>query len=302
MASAPGKVILFGEHFVVHGNPAIVSAINLRAKVEVAEAEGDVISLEGFIGDNPATSTASYLVKKLGYDRGLGLRIFSQIPQSVGLGSSAAIAVASAAATLQLIIGEIDRRLLLEAAYEGEKVAHYMPSGIDTSVAAFGGAGTYTRSRGYEKVDMRLEELLVINTGKLRKTGDLVRRVREFGEKDPKRFGEIIDEAAGIVDEALRALRVPDLEFVGRLMNRNQELLRVIGVSSREIEEVIEECLRLGAYGAKLTGAGGGGCVIAIADEEQMEKIAEKLGERFSVMKLRLMAEGVTIEPRPGSL
>ncbi|MCX8187554.1 MAG: mevalonate kinase [Nitrososphaeria archaeon] len=300
-ASAPGKIILFGEHFVVHGNPAIASAINLRASVEVVEAEGGVISLEGFIGDNPASSAASYLVKKLGYNRGLRLRISSQIPQSVGLGSSAAIAVASAAATLQLIGRKLDHRLLLEAAHEGEKVAHYTPSGIDTSIAVFGGAGVYTRSEGYKKIDMGLEELLVINTGRPRRTGDLVRKVREFGENNPGKFGEILDEAARIVDEALRALREPDLEIIGRLMNRNQELLRMVGVSSEEIEEVIGECLRLGACGAKLTGAGGGGCVIAVADRDQMDKISRKLCERCQVMRVGLMAEGVRIEPRPGS-
>jgi len=298
-ASAPGKVILFGEHFVVHGNPAIVSAIDLRARVEAVETDEEAISLEGFTGDNPASSAASYLAKKLGYRKGLRLKISSQIPQSVGLGSSAAIAVASAAATLHLIKGVIEYPLLLEAAYEGERVAHYTPSGIDTSVAAFGGAGVYTRSEGYRKINMRLEELLIINTGKPRKTGDLVRRVREFSEAQPERFRELLEEAAGIAEEALRSLRKPDLETLGKLMNRNQELLRLVGVSSREIEEVVRLCLNSGAYGAKLTGAGGGGCVIAVADYDRIDEIVKELGERFSVMRARLMAEGVRIESQP---
>lgn len=301
-ASAPGKVILFGEHFVVHGNPAIVSAVGLRARVEVVESSGGMVLVEGFAGDNPASSAASYIMKKLGHSEGLRLRIFSQIPQSVGLGSSAAIAIASAAATLQLLMGRIDDGLLLEAAYEGEKVAHYIPSGIDTSVAAFGGAGTYTRLEGYRRIDMKLDELLVINTGRPRKTGDLVKKVKEFSESNSEKFMEILKEAAGIVDEALKALRKPDLEILGMLMNKNQELLRIVGVSSEEIEEVIKECLRLGAYGAKLTGAGGGGCVIAIADHDQMDKIARELGGKFSVMKVRLMAEGVKIEPQTSGL
>ena len=301
IASAPGKVILFGEHFVVHGNPALVSAIDLRAKVEVAETEEGAVLLDGFTGDNPATAAAQYLVKKLGYEKGLRLRISSQIPQSVGLGSSAAIAVASAAATLYLIKGELNHRLLLEAAYEGERVAHYTPSGIDTSVATFGGAGSYTRSEGYRKLDIGLERLLIINTGKPRKTGDLVRKVRVFSETYPEKFREVLEEAAAIAEDAVKFLKSSDLESLGKLMNRNQELLRLIGVSSKEIEEVIQMCLKLGAYGAKLTGAGGGGCVIAVVDYERMDEFVRALGKRFSVMKTRLMEDGVRIEPQPNN-
>lgn len=298
-ASAPGKVILFGEHFVVHGNPAIVSAISRRARVEVAESENDVFVVEGFQGDNPASSAASYLAKKLGYSRGLILRISSQIPQSVGLGSSASVAVAAAAATLQLIRGKIEYDLLLEAAHEGEKVAHYMPSGIDTAVATFGGAGTYTRSEGYRRIDIGLKELLVINTGKPRSTGEIVKKVKEFGEMNPGKFREILAEASWIVREALGALRQPDLEYLGRLMNKNQELLRIVGASSKEIEEVIDSCLALGAHGAKLTGAGGGGCVIAVADHDRLNKIVSELSKKFSVMRVELMDEGVRVEHVP---
>ena len=296
-ASAPGKVILFGEHFVVHGNPAIVSSISLRAKVEAEKIPEEHVKLEGFEEDNPAIVASRYVLGKLRRQHGLKLRIFSEIPQSVGLGSSAAVSVAAAAATMKLCLNEIDLPLVLEAAHEGEKIIHYTPSGIDTSVATFGGGGVYSRAEGYRRLDLKLEYVLIVNTGKLRRTGDLVRKVKAFQEKNPEKFRQILASAGGIVSEAIDHLKSLDLESLGKLMNKNQELLRTIGVSSPEIEEAVAACLDAGAYGAKLTGAGGGGCVIAVADYDKLDQMREKLEGKFSVVKARLMVEGVRAEP-----
>ncbi len=296
-ASAPGKVILFGEHFVVYGNPAIVSSISLRARSTAFKSFGDEVKLEDGSRDNPSVRSATYVLEKLGQSGGITLRISSEIPESVGLGSSASVAAASAAATLKLYSDRLDLPLILEAAHEGERIIHYTPSGIDTSVAVFGGAGTYTKLEGYRRLDLGLEELLVVNTGKKRRTGDLVRRVREFGEKNPERFESFLEESKRIVEAALDHLKSQNLEALGLLMRRNQELLKAVGVSSQEIDDVVEACLRLGAYGAKLTGAGGGGCVIAIADYDKLDSLVKELGRRFQVFKMRLGVEGVKIEP-----
>jgi len=296
-ASAPGKVILFGEHFVVYGNPAIVSSIGLRAAVTAETASVEAVELESAEAENPAVIASRHILAKLGGERGIRLRISSEIPQNVGLGSSAAVSVAAAAATMMLLRGEMDLDLVLEAAQEGERVIHYTPSGIDTSVATFGGAGVYTRETGYRRLDLGLKHLLIVDTGGRRRTGDLVRRVRIFSEENPERFRALLEEAAGIVSEALDCLKSLDLERLGGLMNRNQELLRAIGVSSPEIEGAVEACLRAGAYGAKLTGAGGGGCVIAVTDYDNLDRVARALEGRFSVVKARLMVEGVRAEP-----
>lgn len=302
IASAPGKAILFGEHFVVYGNPAIVSSINLRAKVAASRAQEVGVKLEDGSRENPAVRSASYILEKLGQGGGITLRISSEIPQSVGLGSSAAVAVASAAASLKLCLDELDLNLVLEAAHEGEKIIHYTPSGIDTSIATFGGAGIYTRSEGYRRLDLKLEEILIVNTGRQRRTGDLVKSVRDFREKDPKRFKELLEESKRIVEESIDHLKAHEIEPLGRLMTRNQELLRIIGVSSPEIELAVDACLKAGAYGAKLTGAGGGGCVIAVADYDKLDLLAKKLTTFPQVFRARLGVEGVRIEPQVGSL
>ena len=300
-ASAPGKVILFGEHFVVYGNPAIVSSIDLRARVTASSSREEGVTLEEWPQENPAVRSANYVLEKLRRKGGINLKISSEIPQSVGLGSSAAIAVASAAATLKLCSDKLDLKLILEAAHEGEKVIHYTPSGIDTSIATFGGAGTYTRSEGYRKLDFGLEEILIVNTGRQRRTGDLVRRVKEFREKDPKRFEELLEESKRIVEESVDRLKAHEIEPLGKLMIRNQELLRAIGVSAPEIEQAVDACMSAGAYGAKLTGAGGGGCVIAVADYDKLDLLVEKLSKYFQVFRARLRVEGVRIEPQAGN-
>ena len=297
-ASAPGKVILFGEHFVVYDKPALVSAIGLRAYAEVGRSDRGII-LDGWTGENPAIRASAYIAEELEYPGGINLRIWSSIPQSVGLGSSASVSVASAAATSLLLKGELDLELIMRAAHIGESLVHYRPSGIDTTIATYGGGGIYTRSKGFKSMDFNLDEILIINTGKARRTGDLVKKVKEFKDAHGEEFEKILEDAEQIIWEAVDALRARDVESIGKLMLRNQELLRKVGVSSKEIEDVIELCMKSGAFGAKLTGAGGGGCVIAVAEEGKINLLMENLGKSFEVMRCELMAKGVREDSFP---
>jgi len=297
-ASAPGKVILFGEHFVVYDKPALVSAIGLRAYAE-AERSSRGIILDGWTGENPAIRASAYIAEELEYSGGINLRIWSSIPQSVGLGSSASVSVASAAATSLLLKGELDLELIMRAAHIGESLVHYRPSGIDTTIATYGGGGIYTRSKRFKSMDFNLDEILIINTRKARRTGDLVKKVKEFKDAHGEEFEKILEDAEQIIWEAVDALRARDVESIGKLMLRNQELLRKVGVSSKEIEDVIELCMKSGAFGAKLTGAGGGGCVIAVAEEGKINLLMENLGKSFEVMRCELMAKGVREDSFP---
>ncbi|RLG01920.1 MAG: mevalonate kinase [Thaumarchaeota archaeon] len=299
-ASAPGKVILFGEHFVVYDKPALVSAINLRAYAEVEKSDRGIV-LDGWTEENPAVKASAYIAKELEYSGGINLRIRSSIPQSVGLGSSASVSVASAAATSLLLKGELDLELIMEAAHIGESLIHYRPSGIDTTIATYGGGGIYIRSKGFKNLSFDLNEILIINTGKARRTGDLVKKVKEFKDTHVEEFERILGNAERIIWEAVDALKNGDVELIGKLMLRNQELLRRVGVSSKEIEDVIELCMKYGALGAKLTGAGGGGCVIAVAEEGKLDLLMENMSKSFEVMRCRLMAEGVREDSFPKS-
>jgi len=296
-SSAPGKVILFGEHFVVYDKPAIVSAINLRARVEAWRYGRSGVWIEyRMLVDHPSTKAVEYILEKTGFMSGIRLKILSKIPASVGLGSSASVSVASAASASLISLGRIDRELVEKAALEGEKIVHINPSGIDTTIAICGGTGIYRRSRGFNPIDIPLKKILIIDTGKTRRTGEMVNRVREFSEKNKDRFREILSREEELINDVLDAFKSLDLEKLGKLMLVNQSLLREVGVSSLEIEEAIKLALDAGAYGAKLTGAGGGGCIICLADEDKIEKISKSISNKFKVYLTELSAEGLREE------
>jgi len=295
--SAPGKVILFGEHFVVYDKPAIVSAIHLRARVEawIHDHPGVWVGNRRLL-NHPASRAMEYVFEKTGNTLGVRLKISSGIPSSVGLGSSASISVASAGTASLITLGRIDKELVRIAAIEGEKIVHFNPSGIDTSIALYGGGGLYTRSRGFTPIVIPLKKILIIDTGKTRRTGEMVKRVREFMEKNKERFNDILGREEELIGEVIDAFRGLDLERLGRLMLENQNLLREVGVSSLEIEEAVKLALNAGAYGAKLTGAGGGGCVICLAEEDKIQEISKIISRRFKVYLAGLSAEGLREE------
>lgn len=295
--SAPGKVILFGEHFVVYDRPAIVSAINLRARVEAWTHDRPGVWLKNRrLLNHPASRAVEYVFNKTGYTLGTMLTISSEIPASVGLGSSASISVASAATACLLSLKKIDAEIVRSAAVEGEKIIHFNPSGIDTTIALYGGVGLYRKSGGFKRIDIPLKKILIINTGKTRRTGEMVMQVRNFMDQNRERFSKILAREEEIIGEALDAFKNMDYENLGKLMLENQDLLREVGVSSMEIEEAVKHALEAGAYGAKLTGAGGGGCVICLADEDKIEQIYGILSNKFKVYLTELSAEGLREE------
>lgn len=296
-SSAPGKVILFGEHFVVYGKPAIVSAINLRARVEARRSEkaGVWIGYRKLV-NHPSSRAVEYVFEKTGFTSGVKLEISSEIPAGVGLGSSASVSVASAASASLISLGRIDREIVENAAIEGEKIVHINPSGIDTAIALHGGGGIYRRSRGFTPMNIPLKKIMIINTGKTRRTGEMIDRVREFKEKNNERFSEMLIREEELVNDVIDAFKSSDLERLGELMLVNHDLLREVGVSSVEIDEAVKLALDAGAYGAKLTGAGGGGCVICLADEDEFEKISKIVSKRFNVYLAGLSAEGLRVE------
>ncbi|RLI07715.1 mevalonate kinase, partial [Candidatus Bathyarchaeota archaeon] len=184
-ASAPGKAILLGEHSVVYRGPAIVLAIDLRAHIWAEEREDDGIWIEapdiGVSGHfdargryhpirggserwrslNPIRVVALEAMKRFEATRGLRIRVESEIPPAEGLGSSAAISVATAAAVGRLLSGEnLPKEMVCEIAYEGERIVHGTPSGIDNHISTYGGALRYERGKGFER--FKVEELPLI--------------------------------------------------------------------------------------------------------------------------------------------
>ena len=319
-ASAPGKVILFGEHFVVKGARSIATAIGARVTVHIApvgEPIIDVDSPEAGIRERmpldlllsgrpgrlaPLAGIIEYFHRKYGIEpHGLLVRVRSGLPVGAGLGSSAAFSAAFSLAYARLHGLSLSRRELFEASMIGERIAHGNPSGIDSAIAVGGGSILYRRGEEPRSVHLALPRrtvLLVADTGVGRSTREVVERVLRRAELSWAASEHIYRAADALVDLALEAFRRGDARLLGELMDINQGLLASMGASSLVIERILYAMRDAGALGAKLTGAGWGGCVIALAYEGVAGKVMEaarRAGAR-RVFRASIGAEGARLE------
>jgi mevalonate kinase len=297
-SKAPGKIILFGEHFVVKGKPAIVTAINLYAKTFLYQLEdnqhvlflkqyGKTINL-----DKPREVPEEFkqyiriyelIINKYGLLRGFKAVIDSEIPVAAGMGSSASTAVSFTHALLRYSVG--DKGFSLEEvnriAYEAEKIVHGKPSGIDNTVATYGGTIYYKRGK-INRLNIKWPNnlaFIVVNSNIKRNTGEVVLRVLERYEKHMEIYKYIYDAAEALVEKAYKLILKNNFEELGELMMINQGLLYSIGVSLPELEEIIGIINKSGALGAKISGAGYGGIVYGITYMNIIQKTISKLIE-----------------------
>jgi mevalonate kinase len=276
MAFAPGKVILLGEHAVVYGCPALAAALAQGVEVTVVEprleAETGALRVPAWgvvarAGDGtPLGEAFGAICDRLAVRPAVDLEARFGVPTSAGLGSSAALAVAIVRALAEHAGRALDEPAVLDAAMAAETVFHGRPSGIDAAVAARGGFGLFTRREGLRPLAAaRPVPLIVGHTGRARDTKGRVGRVAELtverAEETRSRFAAI----ESLVGRAAAAIAAGDLGTLGAAMDENQRHLEALEVSCPEIERLCALARESGAVGAKLTGGGGGGCVIALA-------------------------------------
>jgi len=313
---APAKAILIGEHFVVSGATAIAIAIDLYAKANASLAPRGSISISaqglGIRGEGARASRASgaeegpfgplismvrAFLDRYGIDRGVDIRLSSAIPISAGLGSSAAIAVSVLAALSGLFGMELRREEMFDLAFISERILHGSPSGIDHATSIYGGAIAYSPPKGFRRLSVAKEISLVVgDTLKRRSTRDQVLKVQSFLKRDGRVAREIFDRIRGISEGAISCLEGGDMEGLGELMNENQALLSEVGASSEELDRLIGASLEAGAFGAKLTGAGGGGCMIALGPPEALDAIANSIkGAGGAPYRVRMDSAGYRV-------
>ena len=271
-----GKAILIGEHFVVHGARGIGIGIPRNTTVRLRKAAGLVFAFE--CGDMLKYATRKILEMTVS-NTYFEVYVESELPHSAGMGWSASYCVALARAAAKAAGRELSNREAAEIAFEGEKVFHGNPSGIDNTMAAFGGAMLFKKKCQPKPLAIKNRlHFVIANSGKKKPTKDLVEKVLRIKEKRPAEFRRMMAAEERIVDGAIKALAKGDERKLGRLMNKNNALLEKLGLSTRNIEEIRETALENGALGAKITGAGGGGCVLILApDSQRAKKIAKKL-------------------------
>lgn len=298
-SSAPGKVILSGEHSVVYGHPCLVTAISLRslASVEVIP-EGIIEIISDKLGSQifntvegpsdegqglaPIASVARSALEGADAKNGLRIRIESEIPLGAGLGSSASVLVAVASACSNALSLKLTPGDIAELASVGERRAHLKPSGVDVNIALRGGAILFRRGGPLERAEYPKGMKLVLgSSGSPRRTADMVKRVADLAESSRDLFSLSMRAISGITTRMSAALAESDMASVGSLMLLNHLALSLLGVSSESLDKLVNSAISGNALGAKLTGAGGGGCIVAITppgDEQDVSQWIEGAG------------------------
>jgi mevalonate kinase len=284
-----GKTILFGEHFVVYGLPAIASALDAYTTAEVNIEKGN-----GWVVDDQRPATPGYKKKKynealrsiknvieyLNIDitnKKLEITFKGNLIAASGVGASAAQCTSLARALNDTFNLQLDDEKINEAAYEGEKAYHGTPSGIDNTASTYGGLIWFIKNLNGGKNTMELMKaskrmnLVIANSGITASTTEIVAEVRRLKENDPQKFDKIFNEYHNLAKKAKKALIRGDIFETGQLMNQNHNLLREITVSGEVNDKLVNIALQAGALGAKMTGTGRGGLVIAVTENEESQ-------------------------------
>tara|TARA_Y100000590_G_scaffold470535_1_gene666118 strand:- start:497 stop:1435 length:939 start_codon:yes stop_codon:yes gene_type:complete len=305
IAEAPGKIILTGEHFVVHGSQALAAAINKKLRVtSTLSSTDDIIyknqripSSKYNIKNDPVyivrNKTLEYLDKK----NTLSITIDSGIPRGSGLGSSSALCVATAASIASLFNIKLDRKTLFELAMHGEKKIHGNPSGIDVAVSIMGGLISFRKGGEPKRITLKHNpELIVSISGKRRKTSNMINKFSNAKRDKPSTFLSLVESSNTITKKTISALSKKDYVAVGSYFNFFNSTLNSLGLSSSPTDNVIEKCLELGSYGAKITGGGGGGSIIAISPSRHISVIVNELNKMdYETFSVKLPQQGVKV-------
>ena len=307
-ASAPGKVILFGEHFVVYGAKAILCSIDKRIKVTSQTIDEKKIRINSELGNvevnvdsssndsnvpmKPFVHLATYTLKKFNKNCGIEIKIESEIPSGIGLGSSSASCVA-AAASITGLFEKLSREDILKLAIEAERTIFKNTSGADCSVCTFGGLAEYDIKNGFKKINSGSDfDLVIANSKQPHHTSEVVKKVRKFKENNIEFFESLYKQESELIQDALSALGKNDLSVVGSLLSKNQLLLEQIGVSTDKLDILVKEAKKT-SFGAKITGAGGGGCIIALVDKSNLVQTLTNLKNHDDVFSTRIDNRGL---------
>jgi len=279
-ASAPAKVILLGEHTALYGNPVIAAAVDLRSTATVSKRLDRGVALKSWPslgGSQIRKNRGMEMVRKAAELAGAGfdVRVQSSVPIGSGLGSSASISSALCMAMMAEASKHVSLRDVALAAWKCEDLVHGKSSGVDPFAVTFGGVSLY--QSGKLRAIKCKPDIVIAHSGIARNTGDIVKDLEEMKRAERERFDKFLKESKRIVEDGRVALERSDFGGLGRLMDENHELLKGIGVSCKELDGLVKAAREAGALGAKLSGAGRGGIMVALVDEGSKKAVVKAL-------------------------
>lgn len=294
VASAPGKIILFGEHFIVYGGKAVLCSIDKHITVESELTDTGKIEIQSALGGatiprgepmdgvdpvlRPIAFVAQKMLKEFGSNSGMRISVTAEFPAGVGLGSSSACCVA-AAGSISGLFTKYTKEEILKLAIDAEKTIFENTSGADCSVCTFGGIIEYHRHGEINRIDAGSKLQFVVANSKItHSTSEVVSRVKKYKENNPAIFSLLCRQEESLIDDALAAMHENDLKVVGQKMSQNQKYLDQIGVSNKTLDAMMALANQT-SFGSKITGAGDGGCIVSLVDQENIERTLAALAD-----------------------
>ena len=289
IGEAHGKIILVGEHAVVYGKKAIAIPFPLKIRAQIMKNSGEITissllytgTLDGIPkemkGISECIKKTLELIDKPFKD--LSIKFISEIPMGRGLGSSAALATAIGRGIFSFFDKEISQEELFFIVQLAEAYSHGKPSGIDMMAVASDSPILFSKQEGARSIKVPVPFYIVIaDTGRVGDTKAAVEQVKKTQLLEPNRINNVINRIEEITEEANNAIIRGDVITLGHLLSKNHEELKALGVSDELLDGLVEKAIRVGALGAKLTGGGMGGCMIALAkDSKDAKNITKEL-------------------------
>ncbi len=316
-ASAPGKLMLFGEHIAVYGKPCIVTAVNHRMSVSIEKRNDEKIivnapevhvknykiSVNELNNQYPKEVSFVLTAVKNFFDKyncrsGLDIETHSEFSSKFGFGSSSAVTVSTLKALSELFDISMSNNELFNISYKTVMDVQKVSSGFDVASAIFGGTIFFAKKGEIiEKMNIKETPLIVGYTGVKADTPTLIKKVSGMLEREPKKINAVFNKIENIVIEAKDNIKNSNWAGVGQFMNENQQYLKMLDVSSPELDKLISASNKGGAYGSKLSGAGGGDCMIALASEDKSSLVSEAIKKAGGIIiPVETNVEGVRIE------
>ena len=315
--AVPGSLMLFGEHAVLYGKPCIVTAVDQRIYLKAGKVDGETITvLAPQVGVEKFTIKISDLgkveypkgvrfllkavelfFKKHKVESGLYLETKSQFSSLFGFGSSSAVTVCAIKALSKLFDIEVDNKSLFDIAYQTVLEVQGVGSGFDLAAAIWGGTIYFVNGgEKIEPIETSVLPLIVGYSGIKADTATLVKRVANIRMKDRENTDKIFSSIEKVVKRAKSALENTNYLELGELMDKNHRLLQKLSVSTPRLDNLVASAKEAGALGAKLSGAGGGDCMIALGTKKPVRKIKNAITEAGgTILNVKFNAEGVRI-------